>query len=305
MPIITTQVSQLKKKEIKEITYEDVYNSVRYGVIKSILNFKRKNNINIRNFVLCCDHGSWRTLVNPFYKKRRRDNKDNTIDWESFNDNMSIISNEVGDIFEIPVISIMNAEGDDVIASITMEYNDKKNIYIISSDKDFSQLLKYKSVKIYDPLKDEFISVNKPKQFLIDHIIMGDSTDDIPNIFNAIDFYTNTPINKKTGKPQRAVGLGATKLNEWFGDHLDVETKRKNLREIKITYEERYQQNELMINFAKIPDDIYNKIINTFKNKNIMIDDRKISRDKLFNYLDKYKIPDIKKDIQNGTYFLR
>lgn len=305
MPEVTRQSSLLKNNDIKKVDYTEAYKNVRYGVIKSILLFKKNNDINIKNYILCCDHGTWREKENPFYKKRRKENKDENIDWDSFNDQMSIIANEISDLFEIPMLSIKDAEGDDIIGTLTNEFNNTHNIFIISSDKDFKQLLKYKTVKIFDPVKNEFMKVKKPKLYLISHILMGDATDDVPNIFNPIDFYTNTPINEKTGKPQRAKGLGESKINQWFGDDVDKETRRKNLKEIKSQYKERYEQNRQMISLDFIPDYIIEKILNVYENKNIILEDRKISRNKLFDYLKKYEIPDLKKDIQTGLFKLR
>lgn len=82
-------------------------------------------------------------------------------------------------------------EADDIIASSTMlPIFASKQVNVISSDKDLMQLLQFKNVTIFDPIKQKFINnedvKNKfgvsPNQVVDILALMGDSSDNIPGV---------------------------------------------------------------------------------------------------------------------------
>ena len=92
--------------------------------------------------------------------------------------------------FNLPSIELMNYEADDLIATYTDKIlNAGAKVTIVSSDKDLMQLYK-KNVRIYDPMKNKFISeddiLNKfgvDSSKVIDvQALAGDSSDNVPGV---------------------------------------------------------------------------------------------------------------------------
>ena len=92
--------------------------------------------------------------------------------------------------FNLPSIELMNYEADDLIATYTDKIlNAGAKVTIVSSDKDLMQLYR-KNVRIYDPMKNKFISeddiLNKfgvDSSKVIDvQALAGDSSDNVPGV---------------------------------------------------------------------------------------------------------------------------
>ncbi len=92
--------------------------------------------------------------------------------------------------FNLPSVELTNYEADDLIAT----YSDKilkqgAKVTIVSSDKDLMQLYK-KNVRIYDPMKNKFISDDDVQnKFGVDatkvidvQALAGDSSDNVPGV---------------------------------------------------------------------------------------------------------------------------
>ena len=92
--------------------------------------------------------------------------------------------------FNLPSVELINYEADDLIAT----YSEKilragAKVTIVSSDKDLMQLYK-KNVRIYDPMKNKFISDNDVlKKFGVEsskvidvQALAGDSSDNVPGV---------------------------------------------------------------------------------------------------------------------------
>ena len=92
--------------------------------------------------------------------------------------------------FNLPSIEMLNYEADDLIATYVEQILDEgAKVTIVSSDKDLMQLFK-KKVRIYDPMKNKFISnddvINKfgvgPDKVIDVQSLAGDSTDNVPGV---------------------------------------------------------------------------------------------------------------------------
>ena len=92
--------------------------------------------------------------------------------------------------FNLPSVELVNYEADDLIAT----YVDKilkggGKVTIVSSDKDLMQLFR-KNVRIYDPMKNKFITEEDiQKKFGVDsgkvidvQALAGDSSDNVPGV---------------------------------------------------------------------------------------------------------------------------
>ena len=90
----------------------------------------------------------------------------------------------------MPSIELINYEADDLIATyVDQILKEGAKVTIVSSDKDLMQLFK-KKVRIYDPMKNKFITnedVNikfgvKPHNVIDVQALAGDSTDNVPGV---------------------------------------------------------------------------------------------------------------------------
>ena len=92
--------------------------------------------------------------------------------------------------FNLPSVELTNYEADDLIATYVNQILEKgAKVTIVSSDKDLMQLYK-KNVRIYDPMKNKFISeddiknkfgVNANKVIDV-QALAGDSSDNVPGV---------------------------------------------------------------------------------------------------------------------------
>ena len=92
--------------------------------------------------------------------------------------------------FNLPSIELLNYEADDLIATYVEEILKKgAQVTIVSSDKDLMQLYR-KDVRIYDPMKNKFITEEDvKKKFGVDsnkvidvQALAGDSSDNVPGV---------------------------------------------------------------------------------------------------------------------------
>jgi DNA polymerase-1 len=92
--------------------------------------------------------------------------------------------------FNLPSVELINYEADDLIATYTEQILQKDaKVTIVSSDKDLMQLYK-KNVRLYDPMKNKFITskdvIDKfgvDSQKVVDvQSLAGDSSDNVPGV---------------------------------------------------------------------------------------------------------------------------
>ena len=92
--------------------------------------------------------------------------------------------------FNLPSVELINYEADDLIATYVDKILEKgSKVTIVSSDKDLMQLYK-KDVRIFDPMKNKFISEEDiEKKFGVDankvidvQALAGDSSDNVPGV---------------------------------------------------------------------------------------------------------------------------
>ncbi len=92
--------------------------------------------------------------------------------------------------FNLPSVELINYEADDLIATYTDQIlKEGAKVTIVSSDKDLMQLFR-KNVRIFDPMKNKFISdEDVKKKFGVDsskvidvQALAGDSSDNVPGV---------------------------------------------------------------------------------------------------------------------------
>ncbi len=121
--------------------------------------------------------------------------------------------------FNLPSVELINYEADDLIATYTeMILKIGAKVTIVSSDKDLMQLYK-KGVRIYDPMKNKFITSEDVKtKFGVDatkvidvQALAGDSSDNVPGV----------------------PGIGVKTAAELINKYGNLETLLKSATEIK------------------------------------------------------------------------
>lgn len=161
-----------------------------YGFFKSLHYYLYRFDPNKVIITFDNGHSEFRLKLNPGYKEHR---KDISFDRESLQNQKQVILKLLG-ILRITYIydkhKSTNYEGDDFLAKMAIENCKTSTITIVSSDKDFNQLLVKKGIKIYNPRKEQYImDVNckevfgyTPEETVPYLCMVGDTSDDIPGI---------------------------------------------------------------------------------------------------------------------------
>ena len=154
-----------------------------FGLIKTLLSLN--NEFEDYTFVACCDTKKehlWRTQLNVNYKKQRPQTNPDLASQFPLVERCLAAAN-------ISNIYLQGYEADDIIASISKQ-NASSDVVIVSADKDMLQLLQYDHVRVYNPNKKIFVSVNDcinkysvtPEQFTFYQTLVGDSCDNIKGV---------------------------------------------------------------------------------------------------------------------------
>ena len=291
---LMVQVTKDPNKEINETL-------VRHMVLNTLRSYRKKFRDEYGEFILCCDSRHyWRKDVFPNYKaNRKKDRASSDLDWGNIFEFLNRIKQELIDNFPYMVLEVYGAEADDIIAVILKNKptTSSKDL-ILSSDKDFIQLLSIKATDQYSPVTKKFIKHKNPKAYLYEHIIKGDRSDGVPNVLSPDDSFVEGTRQKTIRKTVIAEIL---ELIEQGKDPLTLHNLVKSSRD---TWIRNWQRNELLISLDSIPEKLETEIrgiftrnnpgyATGFKDKNGKY---KADRTKLFEYFMKNGLTDL---IQN------
>ena len=172
--------------------------------------------------------------------------------------------------FNLPSVELLNYEADDLIATYAEKILKKgAKVTIVSSDKDLMQLYK-KNVRIYDPMKNKFISeddiikkfgVNSSKVIDV-QALAGDSSDNVPGV-PGIGVKTAAELINKYGNLEKLLQSAH-------------EIKQNKRRETLIENKEKALISKKLVTLKD--DAPVNKNLEEFKLKDI-------DKDKLYNFL--------------------
>ena len=178
---------------------------VRHIALKSLAMYRKKYKNKYGELVLADDsYNVWRKDVFPHYKANRKKSRDkDTKDWGQIFDCITLIRDELKYNFPYKYILVSKCEADDIIGTLCEKYGDTENIMIISGDKDFQQLQRYKKVRQFSPItkKDIKLTQEQALEYLNDHIISGDTGDGVPNCLSQDNVFVSglrqRPLSKK------------------------------------------------------------------------------------------------------------
>ena len=243
---------------------------IRHLVLNSIRSYRNKYKNKYGEIVICTDfHSSWRKEIFPFYKAHRKVERDKQkvekgMDWSALFETINKIIIEIDTFFPYKVIRVEHAEGDDVIAVLSRTFKEKS--LIVSSDKDFSQLYKYKWIRQFSPMKQKMLNGIDPIMYLKEHIIRGDKGDGIPNILSDDDCIVSGVRQKSISKK---------KIVNWLDQDphdFNDEMKRGWIR------------NKILIDFDLIPKNIATAILEQYN------EEKKYQQGQLINYFIKNRL---------------
>lgn len=213
----------------------------------------------------------WRREIFPLYKAKRKENRDNAkVDWDSIFEKWTRIIQEYKENIPFMFIEVEGAEADDIHAALGFKLHDEfDEIINCSSDEDIAQLMKFApNIKQFSFKRKKMITLESVKYDLFEHIVKGDSGDGIPNILSP----ESTLVD---GIRQKAVAT--KKMNEWKV----IGGIRNPEKFCDTAMLERFKLNKKLVDFDEIPEDLIDKIYDTYLNYNV-------PRRKSFDYFVKH-----------------
>jgi len=237
-------------------------NLIRHMILNSIRSFRKKFKDKYGELVVVSDGmNNWRYDVFPQYKHKRKDTrKESDIDWKELFRITNLVYEELDRNFPYKVIKHDRCEADDVIATLvynTQEFGQYEPVLIISGDKDFAQLQKFKNVAQYSPMQKKFIVEKNPGMFLLEHIMKGDQADGIPNVLSGDDTFVEG-IRQKTLRKKA------------------LEELMENSKALGEEVERNIERNRKLIDLSSTPNQYKAEIINTFTEMTKSINGRDI-----------------------------
>lgn len=178
---------------------------IRHMILNSIRMYRSKFRNKFGEVVMAGDAGNnWRYNEFPQYKAaRKKTRKESKMDWKEAFRIINLVWEELGEYFPYKTVKIDGCEADDVIGVLvqqTQEFGQHEPVIIISADKDFAQLQKYKNVSQFSPMTKKFIKEDHPRKQLLELVLKGDTADGVPNVLSDdnvfVDGSRQTPLRK-------------------------------------------------------------------------------------------------------------
>ena len=251
---------------------------VRHMILNSLRMYRQSFFEEYGELVICYDSKHyWRRDYYPEYKASRKKTRDSSgHDWDDIFEFLNMMKEEIKDNFPYKVLEVYGAEADDIIATLCheLEFDNGKTL-ILSGDKDFVQLQKYRNVTQYSPITKKFVNGIDPNEYLYEHILKGDTGDGVPNVLSPdntfVDGLRQRPLSKK-------------KISEWAGpmcEHVlpNDEVKRN------------YQRNKKLIDLTQSPNELFMEC------KKAYDDAPEGDRSKLLNYFIKNRLQELTNSI--------
>jgi 5'-3' exonuclease len=294
-------ISQAKPRKENGVFVTDDFIQFYYHLMLQSLRHISSKFDDYGEIILALDSkNNWRKDFYPDYKGHRKKGRDDSdVDFETFFKKVEEFGNILDENFPYTILQVEKAEADDIIGILSEKFGAIENIMVVSSDKDFKQILEF-GANLYDPIKKEHIRMSKEelKEWKLIHILCGDDGDNIPHIkrmtqftdnfkaylkkneiylddvekFNELSIskklyseYDVYKVNKK-GEVQDELDIfKATPFGPAGAKKFIVDLK-ENLRENKL-YADHFKRNMKLVLFSQVPNEIREKILEAFQNK--------------------------------------
>jgi hypothetical protein len=197
--------------------------------------------------VICAfDKPNWRKqytesdlcLSGKIYKGNRRQDMTPTeqMCYEEYTQHIERFEQILTEYSSILVMSRKMLEADDILAGVAQHYSQDR-VIAISSDRDLTQLLRFKNVKLIDPATGNPILCDDIDWFLFLKAIRGDRGDNLPSAYPRVK---ETRVRKAYEDELERLNL----MNEVWTDENKVE---KNVGEL-------FEENKLLMDLYGQPD---------------------------------------------------
>ena len=221
---------------------------VRHMIYNSLRMYRSRFFEEYGEMIICYDSKSyWRREIFPQYKaSRRKGREQSSLDWDSIFECLNEVKSELLEFFPYKVLEVYGAEADDIIGVLCgeLEFDNGKTL-IVSGDKDFIQLQKYKNVTQYSPITKKYVNGEDPVRYLQEHILKGDASDGVPNVLSP----DNTFVDGLRQRP-----LGKKKIDAWVDNDIhDVLPNDETIR--------NYQRNKKLIDLDQSPKELFADIL--------------------------------------------
>ena len=242
----------------------EVKNLIRHVTLSTLKSYKKKYGPEYGEMVICCDGRKyWRKEFFEHYKGSRKKNRDaSSLDWKLIFDTLSEMREDLDKYFPYKVLHVEAAEADDIIAVMAkwLQSNrqcikglveEPQKILILSSDKDFKQLQLYPQVRQWSPMQKKYITATAQeiKDFMVEHIVKGDTGDGVPNILSQDNIFMIA---------ERQKTVSSKRLSEFIEKGFAAcrdDTERRN-----------WHRNSTLVDFQHIPETVTNNIVDAYLN---------------------------------------
>lgn len=245
--------------------------------------------------VMAFDRSNWRKeytksdrcISKKIYKGNRR--KDMTQKerekYERFLGHLGEFENLMKEYTSVVCLSCDGLEADDLVAGFVQKYSKDNEIVIVSTDKDFIQLLGNPNTILINPADGKPRTLeewdNDAELFMFEKCIRGDAGDNVQSAYPRV---RKTRIMKAWEDPVERVNM----MHEMWTNHEGKELMVKNV----------FKENEILMDLRKQPDKYRELIKDTIKRE--MEDPGEYSYFHFLRFLGKY---DMKKVASQAEVF--
>jgi 5'-3' exonuclease len=247
---------------------------VRHMILNSLRMYRERFFEEYGELVICYDSKHyWRRDIFPQYKAGRKKTRDSSShDWDDIFEFLNAFKDEMIEFMPYKVLEVYGAEADDIIYTLTHEFEyDNGKTLILSGDKDFIQLQRYKNVTQYSPITKKFINGVVWSEYLDEHILRGDTSDGVPNVLSP----DNTFVDGLRQRP-----LGKKKIQSWVEHNIEDVLPNDEVKR-------NYQRNKKLIDLTEVPHELFMEITKTWAEA------KTNPRSKLLNYFIQNRLSDL------------
>lgn len=163
-----------------------------YRIISEFIEFAKLYKKEYKDFIICLDDHSkpyWRKSIYFDYKSQRKVSRDaSDVNFTEVYKHLDILISVLKRFAPFKSIGVPGVEADDIIGLLTRRYAKFESVLILSPDKDFKQLHSLGRIKQYSSLTNAWIVPDDVESWKLEHILCGDSTDNVPRVIDFLEF---------------------------------------------------------------------------------------------------------------------
>lgn len=163
-----------------------------YRIVDELIEFYKQYKKTYGDFVICLDNHSkpyWRKSIYYAYKANRKKERDSSdVDYNEVFKHIEVLITTLQNWTSFKVIGVPGVEADDIIGLLTRKYAKFEKVLILSPDKDFKQLHSLGEIRQYSSITNKWITPENLEEWKLEHILCGDSTDNVPRVVDFLDF---------------------------------------------------------------------------------------------------------------------